>query len=214
MKNLVFIPFVLLGTFAHANWQSSTTSNPIIFSTHATWKDSRDDKVTKQDVDYSCGASSLSTILTYFYQNPKTESEILTDMALDDVMASFLDLAKVSEKYGYTARGMTMDYETLAKIKIPAIVYVNHKRSDHFSVVRAIDKQNVYLSDSSWGNRTLTRRQFEKIWLTTNNNTSGKVLLILPTTNDQKQLSDGDFTTIFDTQNLLKQSPTLFRRFL
>lgn len=214
MKNLVFIPFVLLGTFAHANWQSSTTSNPIIFSTHATWKDSRDDKVTKQDVDYSCGASSLSTILTYFYQNPKTESEILTDMALDDVMASFLDLAKVSEKYGYTARGMTMDYETLAKIKIPAIVYVNHKRSDHFSVVRAIDKQNVYLSDSSWGNRTLTRKQFEKLWLTTDNHTAGKVLLILPTTATQKQLSDREFTVISDTQNLLKQSPTLFRRFL
>lgn len=214
MKHLVFIPFVLLGTFAHADWQSSTTSNPIIFSTHATWKDSRDDKVTKQDVDYSCGASSLSTILTYFYQNPKTESEILTDMALDDVMASFLDLAKVSEKYGYTARGMTMDYETLAKIKIPAIVYVNHKRSDHFSVVRAIDGQNVYLSDSSWGNRTLTRKQFEKLWLTTDNHTAGKVLLILPTTATQKQLSDREFTVISDTQNLLKQSPTLFRRFL
>lgn len=214
MTNLVFIPFVLLGTFAHANWQSSTTSNPIIFSTHATWKDSRDDKVTKQDVDYSCGASSLSTILTYFYQNPKTEQQILDDMALDGVMASFLDLAKVSEKYGYTARGMTMDYETLAKIKIPAIVYVNHKRSDHFSVVRAIDGQNVYLSDSSWGNRTLTRKQFEKLWLTTDNHTAGKVLLILPTTATQKQLSDREFTVISDTQNLLKQSPTLFRRFL
>lgn len=214
MKNLVFIPFVLLGTFAHANWQNFTTSNPIAFSTHATWKDMKDDKVTKQDVDYSCGASSLSTILTYFYQNPKTESEILTDMALDGVMASFLDLAKVSEKYGYTARGMTMDYETLAKIKIPAIVYVNHKRSDHFSVVRAIDGQNVYLSDSSWGNRTLTRKQFEKLWLTTDNHTAGKVLLILPTTATQKQLSDREFTVISDTQNLLKQSPTLFRRFL
>lgn len=194
----------------YANWQSHVST----LSTKTTWKDMKDDKVTKQDVDYSCGASSLSTILTYFYQNPKTESEILNDMALDDVMASFLDLAKVSEKYGYTARGMTMDHETLAKIKIPAIVYVNHKRSDHFSVVRAIDEQNVYLSDSSWGNRILTKKQFEKIWLTTNDNMSGKVLLILPTTDDQKQLSDRDFTAILDTQNLLKQSPTLFRRFL
>lgn len=194
----------------YANWQSHVPT----LSTKTTWKDMKDDKVTKQDVDYSCGASSLSTILTYFYQNPKTESEILNDMALDDVMASFLDLAKVSEKYGYTARGMTMDYETLTKIKIPAIIYVNHKRSDHFSVVRAIDTQNVYLSDSSWGNRTLTRKQFEKLWLTTNDNMSGKVLLILPTTDDQKQLSNGDFTAILDTQSLLKQSPTLFRRFL
>lgn len=145
---------------AHADWH---TPKPL--STHATWKDSRDSKITKQDVDYSCGASSLSTILTYFYQHPKTEQQILDDMALDDVMASFADLASVSEKYGYTAYGMTMDYDTLAKIKIPAIVYVNHKRSDHFSVIRAIDKQNVYLSDSSWGNRTLTRNNLKSCGL-------------------------------------------------
>lgn len=198
-----------MATYAHADWYT-----PNSLSTKTTWKDIKDSQLTKQDVDYSCGASSLSTVLTYFYQNPKTESEILDDMALDDVMASFLDLAKVSEKYGYTARGMTMDYDTLAKIKIPAIVYVNHKRSDHFSVVRAIDKYNVYLSDSSWGNRTLTKKQFERLWLTTDNHTSGKVLLILPTTDHQKQMSDKDFTAVHDTQHLLKQSPVLFRRFL
>ncbi|MDO4426760.1 MAG: C39 family peptidase [Moraxella sp.] len=200
---------VLASSLAYADWQS-----PITLSTHSTWKENRDNKVTKQDVDYSCGASSLSTILTYFYQNPKTESEILADMALDDVMASFLDLANVSEKYGYTARGMTMDYETLAKIKIPVIVYVNHKRSDHFSVVRAIDEQKVYLSDSSWGNRTLTRRQFEKLWLSADDHALGKVLLILPTTATQKQRADSTFTAIFETQTLLKDSPSLFRRFL
>lgn len=208
MKRILLI-LTCASSLAYADWQS-----PITLSTHSTWKENRDNKVTKQDVDYSCGASSLSTILTYFYQNPKTESEILADMDLKDMMASFLDLAKVSEKYGYTARGMTMDYETLAKIKIPVIVYVNHKRSDHFSVVRAIDEQKVYLSDSSWGNRTLTRRQFEKLWLSADNRTSGKVLLILPMTTAQKQLSDGTFTDIFETQALLKDSPALFRRFL
>lgn len=198
----------IVATHTHANWQTKP------LSTKTAYKDIKDGNLTKQDVDYSCGASSLSTILTYFYQIPKSEREILDDMALDDVMASFLDLAKVSERYGFVARGMTMDYDTLTKIKIPVIVYVNHKRSDHFSVVRAIDKQNVYLADSSWGNRTLTRKQFEKLWLTTDDNTSGKVLLILPTTDDQKQLSDRDFTAISDTQSLLKQSPMLFRRFL
>ena len=199
----------IMATYAHADWYT-----PNSLSTKTTWKDIKDSQLTKQDVDYSCGASSLSTILTYFYQHPKTEQQILDDMALDDVMASFADLASVSEKYGYTAYGMTMDYDTLARIKIPAIVYVNHKRSDHFSVIRAIDKQNVYLSDSSWGNRTLTRKQFEKLWLTTDNHTSGKVLLILPITNHQKQMSDKNFTAVHDTQHLLKQSPVLFRRFL
>lgn len=81
---------------AYADWHIIQ-----IPTTKTTYKDIKDSKVTKQDVDYSCGASSLSTILTYFYQTPKTERQILDDMALDDVMSSFLDLAKVSEKYGF-----------------------------------------------------------------------------------------------------------------
>lgn len=209
MKMIFCIALVSVINIAHADWKTIQT-----LTTTTTWKDVRDNKISKQDVDYSCGASSLSTILTYFYQMPKTEQQILEDMALDDVMASFLDLAKVSEKYGFVARGMTMDYQTLSKVKIPVIVYVNHKRSDHFSVMRAIDENNVYLSDSSWGNRTLSKKQFEKLWLTTNHNTSGKVLLILPSTEQQKQMSDKQFTAIYDTQNLLKQTPQLFRKFL
>lgn len=209
MKMIFCIALVSVINIAHADWKIIQN-----LTTKTTWKDVRDNKISKQDVDYSCGASSLSTILTYFYQTPKTEQQILEDMALDDVMSSFLDLAKVSEKYGFVARGMTMDYQTLSKVKIPVIVYVNHKRSDHFSVVRAIDESNVYLPDSSWGNRTLSKKQFEKLWLTTNHNTSGKVLLILPSTEQQKQMSDKQFTAIYDTQNLLKQTPQLFRKCL
>lgn len=208
---LFVLGFLSLGflNLAYADWYI-----PQMPTTKTTWQDIKNSQITKQDIDYSCGASSLSTVLTYFYQNPKTEQQILDDMALDNVMASFLDLAKVSKQYGYTARGMMMDYDTLAKLKIPAIVYVNHKRSDHFSVVRAIDEYTVYLSDSSWGNRTLTRHQFEKMWLTTDNQSRGKVLLILPTTDTQKQLSNHAFTAIKETQNLLKQTPILFRRFV
>lgn len=207
-KALLFIVAFSIN-LAYADWHTPKT-----LSTKTTYTDIKNSKVAKQDVDYSFGASSLSTILTYFYQTPKTEQQILDDMALDDVMSSFLDLAKVSEKYGFTARGVMMDYDTLTKLKIPAIVYVNHKRSDHFSVVRAIDEYNVYLADSSWGNRTLTRRQFEKMWLTTDNQSKGKVLLILPTTDTQKNLADTTFTAITDTQKLLKQTPALFWRFL
>ncbi|MDO4699461.1 MAG: C39 family peptidase [Moraxella sp.] len=210
MKFVLVLLTVLVGT-AYADWQY-LLNTPL--STKTTWKDNRDANITKQDVDYSCGASSLSTILTYFYQTPKTEQQVLDDMALDGVMASFADLAMVSQKYGFVARGMMMDYDTLAKIKIPVIVYVNHKRSDHFSVVRAIDGNNIYLADSGWGNRTLTRKQFEKLWLTADKNTAGKVLLILPTTDHQKQLSDKSFVAIHQTQTLLKQSPILFRQFL
>lgn len=210
--------FVAFGQVGHASTINSPYSAQI-FSSHTTFKDRRDANITKQDLDYSCGASSLSTILTYFYNQPTTEAQILEDMALDNMMSSFLDLAQVSEKYGFVGRGLLMDYETLSQIKIPAIVYLNHKRSDHFSVVRAIDSTHVYLADSSMGNRILTKKQFEKMWLAADNtskdnNTKGKVLLILPTTDKQKQLSNVNFTTITQTQSLLKETTYLFRNFL
>lgn len=218
LKN-IFLPiiFCIYGILpVHAtpfiiNSQTLDTTNLNVKS----YKDKKDAGVVKQDLDYSCGASSLATILTYFYQNPTSERQILDDMALSDVMASFSDLAIVSQKYGFVAKGFTTNYDTLSKLKIPAIVYLNHKRSDHFSVVRAIDNDRVYLSDSSWGNRVLSKKQFEQTWHTNNDpNLQGKVLLILPSNEQQKQLSDTDFVKIQDTQKLLRESPVLFRDFL
>lgn len=186
-----------------------------ILSTPTTWQNIQKKNVVKQNVDYSCGSASLATILTYFYNQPTTESQVIKDLALNKQMASFQDLANVSEKYGFSGKGIATNYDSLKKIKIPAIVYLNHNRTDHFSVLRAIDDTHVYLADPSWGNRTLTRKQFEKIWNTRNDaQYQGKVLLILPTDNKQKQLASTTFTAIHDTQNLLKQVPVLLHPFL
>ena len=155
-----------------------------ILSTPITWQAIQKKNVVKQNVDYSCGSASLATILTYFYDQPTTEAQVIKDLALNKQMASFQDLANVSQKYGFIGRGIATNYDSLKKIKIPAIVYLNHNRTDHFSVLRAIDDTHVYLADPSWGNRTLTRKQFEKIWNTRNDaQYQGKVLLILPTGN-------------------------------
>ena len=200
---------------------TSTLAAPILFETTTkstaniaikTWKEMRDAQVVKQDLDYSCGASSLSTILTYFYQQPITEQQILTDMNLTSMMASFQDLANVSQKYGFTAKGIATNYDTLKKLKIPAIVYLNHKRSDHFSVIKSINDTHIVLADSSWGNRTLTRSQFEAMWHTrSNDNLKGSLLLILPTTTDQKSNTSLAFMEIQNNQKLLQQSVELFR---
>lgn len=145
------------------------------------WKQQRDRQVVKQNYDFSCGSAALSTVLTYFYQNPVSEQEILANIQLKDVMMSFLNLQTAANHFGFQAKGLATNYDTLAQLKIPAIVYLNHRRSDHFSVVRAIDKDNVYLADSIWGNRKLTRQQFESMWHTRNDaKLKGRVLLILP----------------------------------
>ena len=215
MKYLISYGLLITTLFPMVSHSQITPRESNILSTPITWQAIQKKNVVKQNVDYSCGSASLATILTYFYDQPTTEAQVIKDLALNKQMASFQDLANVSQKYGFIGRGIATNYDSLKKIKIPAIVYLNHNRTDHFSVLRAIDDTHVYLADPSWGNRTLTRKQFEKIWNTRNDaQYQGKVLLILPTDNKQKQLASTTFTAIHDTQNLLKQVPVLLHPFL
>lgn len=215
MKYLISYGLLITALLPMISHSQITPRESNILSTPITWQAIQKKNVVKQNVDYSCGSASLATILTYFYDQPTTEAQVIKDLELNKQMASFQDLANVSQKYGFIGRGIATNYDSLKKIKIPAIVYLNHNRTDHFSVLRAIDDTHVYLADPSWGNRTLTRKQFEKIWNTRNDaQYQGKVLLILPTDNKQKQLASTTFTAIHDTQNLLKQVPVLLHPFL
>ncbi len=159
-------------------------------STKMTWQEQKNNNVVKQNKDYSCGVSSLATILTYFYKTPVTEEQLLKNIAKtkekDEIMANFQDLKRVSQIYGFSIETEFTDYDSLKNLKIPAIIYLNYKRNDHFTVIRAIDENNVYLADSSWGNRVLTRQQFEKMWYTINKNgqAQGKFLVIVPQQKD------------------------------
>lgn len=166
-----------------------------LFKTKQSWTQLKYQNLTRQDYDYSCGASSVSTILSYFYHTPVSESEVLSKMHLDNFMASFLDMAKVVDEYGFQGIGIATDYDNLKKLTTPAIVHLNYKRNDHFSVVRAIDDKFVYLSDSSFGNRKLSKKQFLNLWQVHNGDQyKGRVLLIIP--KDKKLPTNLEFTTI------------------
>ncbi|HEB57204.1 MAG TPA: peptidase C39 [Gammaproteobacteria bacterium] len=146
-----------------------------------TWKDLRDERIVKQDLDYSCGAASVATIMNGFYGMAVTEAELLSAME-NDGTASFQDLADVVHAYGLKGVGVALNFEQLRQLKVPAIAYLKYRDDDHFSVVRGIDADgSVTLGDPSWGNRRFTKHQFLKMWETrSNENLKGKVLLILP----------------------------------
>jgi uncharacterized protein len=66
------------------------------------------------------------------------------------------------------------------------LVYVKHRKSDHFSVLRGINQHTVWLADPSQGNRTYSKHQFLAMWETRPNtheqnaHLAGKFLAILP----------------------------------
>ncbi len=148
------------------------------------WKNIRDNSIEKQDEDYSCGSASLATILHSFYGLNVYEKDILDEVEkiADDGTASFSDLEKVVQTLGFKGIGLSLSFEKLKSIKIPAIVYLRYRGDDHFSVIRGISEDGtVWLGDPSWGNRKFTEHQFKKKWETRDDEKlKGKLLLIIP----------------------------------
>lgn len=145
------------------------------------WKELRDANVVKQDLDYSCGAASVATIMNGFYNMDVTEEALLEAMDKDGA-ASFTDLASVVKPHGLKGVGVALNFEQLRKLKTPAIAYLRYRDDDHFSVIRGINADgSVLLADPSWGNRRFTRQQFLSMWETREDAAlKGKILLLLP----------------------------------
>jgi predicted double-glycine peptidase len=60
-------------------------------------------------------------------------------------------------------------------------VYLKHRQDEHFSVLRSISEDTVWLADPSLGNRTYSKAQFLEIWETRgNSDLKGEFLAVLP----------------------------------
>lgn len=148
------------------------------------WKEKRDLNIVKQDFDYSCGAASLATLLNNFYHQNISEKDILDAMQKQEMAASFYDMQTILPQFGFFAKGYALSFDELAKIKIPVIVYLHYRKNNHFSVLEGINNNTVLLSDPSLGHISMSKEQFIQSWHTTNENTAGKILAILPQSAD------------------------------
>ena len=157
------------------------------------WKTLRDARIVKQDLDYSCSAASLATLLNEFYGQSVTEEALLKAMDKGNFKASFEDMQRVLPQFGFKAQGFAASYEQLMKLKAPVVVYLKHRKDDHFSVLRGIDTNTVWLADPSLGNRTYSKAQFLEMWKTrgdkANSELAGKFLAVLP---NQEGVAAGD----------------------
>jgi len=149
------------------------------------WKTLRDAHIVKQDLDYSCGAASLATLLNGYYGLAVTEAALLQAMDKGDGYASFDDMARALVQFGFKAQGFAASWAQLVKLRVPVVVYLKHRKNDHFSVLRGIDENTVWLADPSLGNRTYSKAQFLAMWQTREGEVErsdlrGKFLAVLP----------------------------------
>lgn len=192
MKGSVLLFLVFLFGVTHAEESILFKNNYIALDIPIkSWKTLRDFRVIKQDLDYSCGAASLATVLNEYYRLSVTEEEILKIMNKEDMRASFDDMANALKELGFQGVGYAASFEQLTKLKIPVIVYTKHRKDDHFSVLRGINKDTVWLADPSLGNRTYSKHQFLKMWETReNSDLKGKILAIIPLNQEVQTMND------------------------
>ena len=158
------------------------TNNSFIYSKIKvqSWKERRDFNIVKQDLDFSCGAASVATLLNNFYGQKLTEEEVLKKLDKEQMRASFEDMQRIMPDLGFEAKGYALSFEQLAKLKIPVIVYLKYRKDDHFSVLRGIDGSTVLLADPSLGHVSMSRVQFLDAWKTREGNLAGKILAVVP----------------------------------
>jgi predicted double-glycine peptidase len=109
---------------------------------------------------------------------------------------SFSEMQKILPQFGFYGQGYAAGYEQLKQLKIPVVVYIKLRGEDHFSVLRGINDDTVWLADSSYGNVKLSKTQFLNVWQTRqneNDDLKGKFLAVLPTKMDIK-VKDSFFT--------------------
>ncbi len=156
--------------------------NPVVYGKIKvqSWKERRDFNIVKQDLDFSCGAASVATLLNNFYGQKLTEEDVLKKLDKEQMPASFEDMRRIMPDLGFEAKGYALSFEQLAQLQIPVIVYLKYRKDDHFSVLRGIDGNTVLLADPSLGHVSMSRAQFLEAWQTREGNLAGKILAVVP----------------------------------
>lgn len=179
-----------------------------------TWIDVRDEGIVKQSLDYSCGPAAMATLLSYYFQTPTSEQEILNALEHNasfwklpddwrETGVSMAALAKIAVHSGLEAVGVAVELRMLRRLKAPAIVYLEHRGFPHFSVIRGVDSAGaVQLADPSWGNQLLSEGEFEALW-PIGPTGKGKLLLLRP--NEHSQIIvDSDYFTVSSRRPMLR----------
>jgi predicted double-glycine peptidase len=134
----------------------------------------RDAGVVKQRYDYSCGAASLATLLTYGLNDVVGEElvlrALLDSMSPDELVAlqrkglSLRDLQRLAQMRGHKAAGFRIHHTDLRRVERPVIVFIKPWGYEHFAVLKGVQGDRVYLADPSLGNVRMPLYRFVDMW--------------------------------------------------
>jgi hypothetical protein len=130
--------------------------------------------VVMQKWDNSCGAAAVATVLQYGFQDATPERTAALFMLRDGDPKkikqqggfSFLDLKHFAEAKGYKALAYKdADFNYLRTLRYVIVPIIEYGRNPHFIVLRSVLSDGALdIADPAFGNRTLSARDFMKIW--------------------------------------------------
>ncbi len=134
-------------------------------------RDARFQGVVRQQYDFSCGAASVATLLTYHYDDPVGEREVMDGMlASADAERvvnegfSMLEMKHFLATRGLDADGFRAGLDALAGTGIPAIALIDTDGYRHFVVIQGVSSDEVLVGDPALGVRVYSRTEFKAIW--------------------------------------------------
>lgn len=127
--------------------------------------------VIRQQYDFSCGSAAVASLLTFHYDDPRTEHEVFQTMWANGNQAlikeqgfSLLDMKRFLENHGYRADGFRLTLDRLSQLGVPAITLINNNGYMHFVVIKGINDEEILLGDPTLGVRVAARDEFEAQW--------------------------------------------------
>ena len=190
----IIVHLTLLASFLQANTKVDEQIDEAETVVRHTFSERHFEEIVRQQTDYSCGAATMATLMTYYFNDEITEREVLdtliaglSDSEIKDrefAGFSLLDLKRAAQELGYRAAGYRLTVEQLRKINAPVVVHVDPKGYEHFALLRMIVGDRVFLADPSRGNLRMSLERFENEW--------GGVVFIL-----EKNSEDGSYNDEF-----------------
>lgn len=132
----------------------------------------RFDATVPQRFDYTCGASSVATVLTYYWARPTTEDEAVAALgqrySLEEIARrretglSFDDLIFIVARFGFQAQGAKVRLDQLGRLQGPVIVQLSNPTFQHFVVLRRVGDEVFYVADPIVGNFPMSAAEFTR----------------------------------------------------
>jgi uncharacterized protein len=175
-----FISVALMGGFYHQadTPQAEMAVLPVpgrpesLYATVVPASKIQQDRMVKQNFDYSCGSAALATLLNYYIGEELTEKQVIAGLlrygdkeAIVSRRAfSLLDMKKFVEVLGYKGAGYKATLDDLKSLDRPCIIPVTVFDYRHFVVFKGISQGHVFVTDPYWGNTSYPLAEFEAHW--------------------------------------------------